>query len=90
LSRRGRSLPANAGGSDTHRDSITSRLDAMATKVDTSALQRLEALIGACGGRGAASICGGVLTASYLCAVCACHETARRNGLRKARKLMKS
>jgi hypothetical protein len=27
LSRRGRSLPANASGVDTHRDSITSRLD---------------------------------------------------------------
>jgi hypothetical protein len=27
LSRRGRSLPANASGLDTHRDSITSRLD---------------------------------------------------------------
>jgi hypothetical protein len=27
LSRRGRSLPANASGFDTHRDSITSRFD---------------------------------------------------------------
>jgi hypothetical protein len=27
MSRRGRSSPANAGGFDTHRDSITSRFD---------------------------------------------------------------
>jgi hypothetical protein len=51
LSRRGRSLPANASGFDTHRDSISSCFDCRrrqhATALATLALQRSACLAAA-------------------------------------------